>query len=339
MRKLRVLSIDGGGLRGVIPLQVIRYIESITGKPIHKIFDVVAGTSTGGLLTCALLVEDTNNRIGGQRLYTLDRIEEIYTVEGKEIFPQLDPLERFRSLYRPRFRKEPLEGILEKYFKTRRITDCLLPIFITSYDIKRDKPIYFTTREANLNYYNNSLLKDICRATSAAPTYFSTYEMNYEQERVHCIDGGIFMNNPSMGVLSEILVNAQSKYYQVDFSGGLQDVHLLSIGTGSSIGTLDTSKSKQWGKYQWAKPAVDLAMRGPVETTNYHLEIFFQLFQCGENYLRLNVLLDDDHIELSDSSDTMIEHWISETKSQITANDSAKILIESFLSKAGFPTI
>ncbi|MBB4081143.1 patatin-like phospholipase/acyl hydrolase [Lewinella aquimaris] len=339
MRRLRVLSIDGGGLRGVIPLQVIKYIEKITGKQIHQIFDVVAGTSTGALLTCAILIEDENNVVVGQRLYSADTIQEIYTLEGKAIFPRLNTFRRFQSIYQPSYKADSLDNTLDKYFGSRRISDCLLPVFITAYDIHREKPVYFTTREANLDPYKNSLLTEVCRASSAAPTYFPTFAMDYEREKIHCIDGGIFMNNPSFGVLSEILANIDSKYYQVDFINGLSQIHLLSIGTGSSTGNLDSQKAKNWGKFQWARPVIDLAMRGPVEVTDQHLQVLFQLHQSSSNYLRVNVSLEDSKTDMANSSDAILDYWIQATNSQITQNETARLHIRSFLEDSGVEII
>ena len=73
-KKFRILSIDGGGLRGIIPLQVIKEVEKLTGEPIHKTFDLIAGTSTGGLLTCALSFGDSESVVGNTRKYSLDEI-------------------------------------------------------------------------------------------------------------------------------------------------------------------------------------------------------------------------------------------------------------------------
>lgn len=335
MRKLRILSIDGGGLRGVIPLQVIEYIEEITGRQIHELFDVIAGTSTGGLLACALLVEDRESIVAGSRKYSIQQIRDIYQKHGKDIFPAPSFLDNFRSYYRPKFDPTPLERTLATYFGELRIMDCLRPLFITSFDLKRNNPVYFTTREANLEPTSNTLLKEVCRATSAAPTYFPPHQLNYDRERLHCIDGGIFMNNPSLGVLSEVLANADSKYYQVEFIRGLHQIHLLSISTGTSTETLDLSKIYRWGKAQWARPVIDLAMSGPVGTVHDHLNVLFQLYNRKSNYHRVIINLDDDRTEMTDSSEKSLTYWMEAADSQVRLNRSAALKLRVFLEEAG----
>ena len=86
MKKFRILSIDGGGLRGVVPLTILKKVEAITGKRITENFDLIAGTSTGGLIACAISVKDIQNDT--QPLYTLDEILKVYVKRGKEIFPK-----------------------------------------------------------------------------------------------------------------------------------------------------------------------------------------------------------------------------------------------------------
>ncbi len=249
-RKFRILSIDGGGLRGVIPLQIIRYIEELTGEEIHNSFDLIAGTSTGGLLTCALTFQDAEDVEGSQRKYSLDEIEEIYVKRGKEIFPsesyfsfKKNPLKKW---FYPKYNPSALHDILNEYFDDARVTNCMKPIFLTSYDIHRNKPIFFTTREATLIHEKNPRLKDICRATSAAPTYFPSYKFPYDGENIICIDGGVFMNNPSLGALIEVLGNMEYKYYKVKEKMNLNDIFILSLGTGQSNKVLNSISSENW---------------------------------------------------------------------------------------------
>ena len=135
-KKFKILSIDGGGLRGIIPLQVIKQIEELTGEPIHKSFDLIAGTSTGGLLTCALTLQDYKSLEADTRKYTLEEIEKIYKEKGKLIFPEFNYFtKKVNSVikwFRPQFKVENFESVLTEYFNDSRITSCLRPIFITS---------------------------------------------------------------------------------------------------------------------------------------------------------------------------------------------------------------
>ena len=163
-RKFRILAIDGGGLRGVVPLQVIRYIESLTNEDIHKTFDLIAGTSTGGLLATSLTLQDDKSVEGNKRKYSLDQIEEIYLNRGSEIFPPsknyiAKKYKHLQKWFSPLFNPENLNSILTEYLGEYRIMHCLKPIFVASYDIHRNRPIIFTSREASLFPQKNALRK------------------------------------------------------------------------------------------------------------------------------------------------------------------------------------
>lgn len=338
-RKLRILSIDGGGLRGVIPLQIIRHIESITKKEIHKSFDLIAGTSTGGLLTCALTFQDSENVEGDKRKYTLDEIEKIYVERGKEIFPSKSLLSlnnnSFKKWFAPLYNPSSLDIILNEYFGEARITNCMKRIFITSYDIHRNIPVFFTTRNATQSPEKNSRLIDICRATSAAPTYFPSYRFIYDNENAICIDGGVFMNNPSLGALIEVLGNLNYKYYKIIEEITLKDICILSLGTGQSDKVLNSYKSQKWGQLNWIKPIIDLTTNGPVKVIHNQMETIFQMFGTPDNYLRVNVDIKEKYSEMSDSRKIASDYLISETKSQILNNDTLKLKLDYFLENSG----
>lgn len=338
-RKFRILSIDGGGLRGVIPLQIIRHIESLTGEEIHNSFDLIAGTSTGGLLTCALTFQDVDNIEGDHRKYSLDEIEEIYVKKGKKIFPsesylslKMNPIKKW---FYPKFSPNALQEILEYYFGDARITNCMKPIFLTSYDMHRNKPIFFTSREANLLHERNPRLKDICRATSAAPTYFPSYRFSYDGENVICIDGGVFMNNPSLGALIEVLGNMKYKYYKVKENMDLSDIFILSLGTGKSNKVVDSFSSEKWGRLNWIKPIIDLTTNGPVKVIHNQLKTIFEMFINEDNYLRININIDEKYAEMSDSRKEVSDYLIRETNSQILTNETLRLKLEILLEESG----
>ena len=339
-KKFRILCIDGGGLRGVIPLQVIKSIENITKQPIHKTFDLVAGTSTGGLLTCALTFGDIDSTVGNTRKYSLDEIQEIYVKRGKEIFPKYG---RIKSSYnalkkwiRPEYNPNSLQNILVEYFGENRITSCLKPIFIASFNIHRNIPIFFTTREATLQEEKNANLFEVCRATSAAPTYFPSYSFNYDSENIICIDGGIIMNNPSIGALIEVLGNSDYKHYKVNERKlDLKNIAILSLGTGRSKKNLNSIESHKWGRKDWIKPVIDISTAGPVKVTHNQISTLFQASGLEKNYLRVDIDIDEIHSEMSDSSEQTINYLLREAKSQITNNHTLRTKLEIFISENG----
>jgi patatin-like phospholipase/acyl hydrolase len=220
MKKFRILSIDGGGLRGVIPVTILKKVEAITGKRIFESFDLIAGTSTGGLITSAVSLRSANDP--SHPMYTLDDIMNVYINRGKEIFPARGPLtnsiDKVKDLLEPKYGTEGIEKVFKDMVKDYRMTDALTNILVSSYDLTNNIPLFFKSRAAKTNPAQNALLYDICRATSAGPTYLPSYEFNYpaegEKPNRNCIDGGVFVNNPSLAALSEF--SKYFKYYQPD---------------------------------------------------------------------------------------------------------------------------
>ncbi len=196
--KFRILSIDGGGLRGIAAIEVLKKIEEISQeisepdqrKKIHDGFDLFAGTSTGGIIAAALTVSDDISST--QPKYTLDDIAKIYRERGSEIFPTprklpIGFMKSLKNWVHPRFNDVGINNVFEKFFCEPRsyyLSDCVKPIFISSYDIVRNEPIYFLSRHVNnlsfeYSHTKNPLLFNICRATSAAPTYFPPHTFTY----------------------------------------------------------------------------------------------------------------------------------------------------------------
>src|SRR5439155_36259 len=106
MTTYNILSIDGGGLRGIVPVRILQKLEEVTGKKVHELFDMMAGTSTGGLIAAFLTLKDEKNP--SQPKYGLDTLENIYTQQGNTIFPLAGNiisqwLRDIRSYFRPEF--------------------------------------------------------------------------------------------------------------------------------------------------------------------------------------------------------------------------------------------
>lgn len=240
--KFRILSLDGGGLRGIIPVLVLKEIERRSGKRILDLFDMISGTSTGGLIACGIAVSDN----GKTSKYSLEQIEDIYVKHGKDIFPEKSAFKNFigkiTSLKSPKFSPDGLQKVLTDLMGEKRISDCAKPILVTSYDLFNNEAILFKYRHA-LNYpENNALLVDVCRATSAAPTYLPAYDFVYENKKRICVDGGIYMNNPSMGSLIEVIkYHAENPYNLKELK--LADISVLSLGTGHYTSKIADRKS------------------------------------------------------------------------------------------------
>lgn len=332
--KFVILSIDGGGIRGLIPIQVLKHIENLLEIELHNFFDLFAGTSTGGLIACGINLEGYKK--SPDRKYKIEEIEKIYKSKGDNIFPDSkNTIARAKNFvsdfFRPQFDSQNLEIILEEYFGNSRMTSCIKPIFITSYDMYSRQPIFFTYREADTEYNKNPLLFDICRATSAAPTYFAPHQMNFGGQNLICVDGGIIMNNPAMGSLIEVLGNSSYKRYKLNGEKiNLKDICILSLGTGETNKDFNL-KLKKGGKAQWVRPIIDITMESPSMIAHQQLKTIFKAYELENNYLRININVEKEFSEMSDSREETVNYLIEKMKTELVTNNTLNKKILSFL--------
>src|SRR5260370_12515238 len=178
----KILSIDGGGIRGIVPGQVLIAIETKlqqrTGNPDARIadfFDFFAGTSTGGILTCVLLCPSLIDPKRA-RFSAKDAVK-LYVENGSKIFDAglWHKIVSLNGVLEEKYEAGGIDGWLEKYFGELRLSQLLKPCIITSYDIERRETKFFAQQDySRLGDEADFLVKDVCRATSAAPTYFET---------------------------------------------------------------------------------------------------------------------------------------------------------------------
>jgi patatin-like phospholipase/acyl hydrolase len=281
----KVLSIDGGGIRGVIPAVLLRYIEEKTGKRVAELFDLIVGTSTGGILAAGLTVP----KGGGTAKYSAKKMLELYTDRGHKIF--------VRSFWRgvtslggaieEQYDHKPLEKILKQYLGDATLTDCLVPVVITSYDIERREPYFFKTSRARQKKDRNHYLRDVARATSAAPTYFEpevVKSLAGNPTRRVLIDGGVFANNPSMcGYVEAFSLRAKH-----------DEILIVSLGTGIATRKIPYKDAKGWGALGWVRPIISVMMDGEADAADYHLRQLLpdETKEDAQRYFRFDTKLD-----------------------------------------------
>jgi patatin-like phospholipase/acyl hydrolase len=329
-KTFRILSINGGGMRGLIPALILQDLEKRTGKPIHQMFDLIAGTSTGGLIACALSASADNHT----RLITTDQIVQIYTHHGQDIFPQhhwfYRNLNKVLSLKRPQYSTNGLNTVLRDLFKTTRISDCLVPLFIPSYDIQHNEAVFFKSRHASTDTAADVMLYDVCRATSAAPTYFSPYPCTYEGKDRTFVDGGLFMNNPSIGAVVEISkYRGDTLYNRADLQ--FEDICVLSLGTGDYSAGISPTRVEKWGELDWAKPITDIMMQAVNQCTAYEAA---ELLGDG-HFLRMHLQINDAaRARIDDSSTATQEYLQAETNKQILNDLGVMTQLDRFIDTA-----
>lgn len=255
MNSILVLSIDGGGFRGIIPAIVLEEIEKRLvrkgiHKPFHRIFDLMAGTSSGGLIVLALCVprfegEEWKNfhLLGGVKPKELVNL---YMELGKDIFPHLfKPYTWFKQLSGCKYSVPPLEQLLGKVFMNTTTQQALTNILIASFDISAMEPLFIRKRLDRRD--SEFFMRDAALAATAVPTYYPPAEikaLNFPNKSYCLIDGGVFCINPALSAYFE----ARSLYPRVDRQ------IILSLGTGMYQNRYTCQEARSWGIPAWINP-------------------------------------------------------------------------------------
>jgi uncharacterized protein len=260
------LAIDGGGIRGLIPALVLAEIERRTGRPIASMVDLIAGTSTGGIIACALALPDP---------MPAEEIATLYEREGPVIFDRsaLHTITSANGYLDQRYDDKGLVDTLRRYLGTTRLGQATRELLITVYDIQ--------ARQAMLlrpSTHADVTMVEAAHATSAAPTYFEPVRLGART----LIDGGVFAVNPAVFAFTE-----------ADEPPTL----LLSLGTGSHTRPLAYEKVKDWGRLEWAAPVIDVVFDGSADAVDAQLARL-----AGDRYVRLQTRLDEASDDLDDAS-------------------------------------
>jgi uncharacterized protein len=285
--KRKILSIDGGGIRGIIPGLILTEIEQRTGKPISALFDLVAGTSTGGILALGLVKPHPENPAIPH--YKAADLVAIYKDYGKAIFYE-PPAERLTSvddLVRPKYSADGRDKVLFKFFDNALLEHSLKEVFLASYDIDNRFPVFFTS---NLNKQETDsrefrricaglMMRQAAMATSAAPTYFEPYRIPTTTHRTNnsayvLIDGGVFANNPT----ALAVIETMSSYRQQAMQQGkpaylpIDQLLVVSLGTGSLTRSYPYDRAQNWGILGWIQPLINITLDGTSEVVTVQME-------------------------------------------------------------------
>jgi patatin-like phospholipase/acyl hydrolase len=276
---VRVLAIDGGGIRGLIPALVLTELERRAGRQVFELFDLIAGTSTGGILACALCAPDP---------LPASELVKLYEEEGPHIF-DLSLFQRIRSgggLLDEKYDDAALDRALQRFLGHKRLAETRPDLIVPSYDTALPGPYFFKTTKARETPDTDDFpLSTVARATSAAPTYFEPVGTGGKA----LVDGGVFATNPAMCALAEVL--------NLD-NVSARDVVLVSLGTGERTHKRSFDEIKDWGLAMWARPILDVVFDGVSDAVNYQLERVLG----GERYWRFQVELTVASDDLDDAS-------------------------------------
>jgi patatin-like phospholipase/acyl hydrolase len=261
---VRVLAIDGGGIRGLIPALVLAEIESRAQRPIAQLFDLVAGTSTGAIIACALFRPDP---------MTAEQAAKIYELEGPEVFDRslIKTITSVGGLIDERYDASGLLASLRRHLGDTRLAQATAGILITVYDLEARQALTLGTGD-------DMSMVDAAHASSAAPTYFEPARAAGRT----LIDGGVFATNPAALAYAN--------------AGGDVDV-LASLGTGEHTRPLPFAEVKDWGRLEWAQPILDVVFDGGADAVDRQLSALLD-----DRYVRLQTRLEEASDALDDAS-------------------------------------
>lgn len=250
--RFRILTVDGGGIRGLIPALVIAELERRlqdrrgAGARVSDYFHLLAGTSTGGLVALSLTVPDP--REPARPLVSAADLAAIYVDDGPRIFRR-SLAQRLRTLWGlagPKYSLDPLRDAVLRRFGEAQLGDALREVIVASYDMTGRSPYFFKrwrAREAGSG--RDGPITDAALATSAAPTYFPSHAY----AGMALVDGGVFAANPVVAAITEAL-----KRTVAPPRVSTDDLLVISIGTGIREDGFEQERVSGWGTLGWVLP-------------------------------------------------------------------------------------
>jgi patatin-like phospholipase/acyl hydrolase len=312
MKKIRILSVDGGGIRGVLPGTILAQLEKIlqrqsnSERKIGDYFDMIAGTSTGGILSCIYLTPGDD----GKAKYSAQDAVDLYIKNGHTIFDRTtaQKISSVGGILHQKYSQDALYELLTTYFGDVTLDKLIKPIIITSYDITDRSAVFFTSADARTDEIYNFYVRDVARATSAAPTYFSPAHIESLNKQIFSlVDGGMFANNPALCAYAEARKLEFSKLFndpEKKDKPTAADMIIVSMGTGSVKKRYSYDDFKHAGEIKWLEPVIDILMSGNSETVAYQLTQMYLTLepQNQKNYYRLEPGLKEACSEMDEAT-------------------------------------
>jgi predicted acylesterase/phospholipase RssA len=314
-KRYSVLAVDGGGIRGIIPARVLQAIEDRTQQRVSTLFDLVAGTSTGGLVALGLTRPDGDDPAAPA--YDAADLVKLYRDHGGEIFHSslAHRISTAGGLLGVRYPAGPIEAVLADRFGDTMLSQALTEVVVPSYDLSGPAPFFFKRRYGRDDPSLDVKMAVAARATAAAPTYFDPAPVAPfpGETRPHAlIDGGVFANNPAVSAYAEAL----------DLWGDDVEIQVVSIGTGQppqefGRGRIPVpySKARHWGLAHWARPVLEVVFDGVADASEWQLK---RLCRHGNGdsprYHRLQSSLPTANHALDDASEDNVERLLDDAE-------------------------
>ncbi|XP_057440221.1 patatin-like protein 2 [Lotus japonicus] len=314
-----ILSIDGGGIRGIIPATILEFLEAqlqeLDGESarLADYFDVITGTSTGGLVTAMLSAPNDKQR----PLFAAKDIKPFYLEHCPMIFPQhRGPLVSIRNLFKtiggPKYNGKYLHKVVKEKLGEIRVHETLTNVVIPTFDIKTMQPTIFSSYKIKSSPCLDAQLSDICISTSAAPTYLPAYPFKNQDsegnvQEFNLIDGGVCANNPTLVAVNEVtkqIINQHPDFFSIKpMEYGRFLIISLGTGTAKNEQKFNAKMAAKWGLLDWltksgSTPLIELFTQSSGDMVDFHLSTVTQALNSQDNYLRIQ----DDTLVGTDSS-------------------------------------
>jgi len=285
----KILSLDGGGIRGAFIAALLAKLQESLDQPINKYFDLITGTSTGGLIAVALGMGMSAARIkalyqaGGPAIFTRPppRLSKIFRGGLDAILRKYKISVDTEWLYQSKYRSDILKKILEEQLGDRPFGDARSRLVVPSVDLSAAKIIVFKTpHRPHFTRDRHFRAVDVIMATTAAPSYFPSASI--EAGSSYC-DGGIWANNPALvGYVEAIRIAAECRRPAIDELFAEQDVHMLSIGTGRAAYFVSPDAGEAGLKW-WAPRLLNISSEAQSEGIHWQMK-----YLLGERYFRID---------------------------------------------------
>lgn len=320
---IRVLSLDGGGIRGVLEAYYLMQIEAAAKKPIHELFDIIAGTSTGGIIALGLTIP---NKSGAAR-FSAEELYDLYATKGESFFKKTWS---FLGLKKAKYSASALEYELKSYFNEASLKEALTPVLITSYSLNHESGVLFFSEKAR----QDPLVWDfpawlVARATSAAPTYYEPLAVEVPKGTGHMgnlTDGGLYRNNPAL------LAYLEAKELYPD-----REIEVYSLGTGRLEKPIPEERGR--GMLSWIAPVIHHMFVGVSQGDS---DALHRLLNHGpsKHYFRINTRLDTGHEQLDDTTKWNMDYLNKKARSVVQTTQFRSMvahLLERDIETVWFP--
>jgi patatin-like phospholipase/acyl hydrolase len=296
---------------------VLQRLEAQTHQPVSHMFDLIAGTSTGGILAVALTTP-MNPSIKYPR-YSASDLVSFYKTEGPKIFKKSPwrTIRSFAGLLDEKYPSEQLEKPLRGVLGDAKLSASMTKVLVSAYDLQNRKPLFFKSDKATKSAEDDFPIWQVAKGTASAPTYFEpTLAQSFAFGRYPVIDGGVFATNVAMHAYAEARALWPNEEY-----------HILSLGCGEMLGPYDYKKLST-GELGWIAPLLDIMLQGSSATVDY------QMRQIAKNYVRLQPRLKHASDAMDDASEKNLSLLANEADDLIAHNQSqldtvAKLLMDN----------